>query len=76
MDFNSIISNLDFINIKRANFKSVMDLLNIRNNNEIRNKMFNSKIITKKEHYNWFNQIKFSKNDFYIIYYKQIIYGG
>ena len=47
MDFNSIISNLDFINIKRANYKSVMDLLNIRNN-EIRNKMFNSKIITKK----------------------------
>lgn len=77
MDFNSIISNIDFINIKRANFKNVMKLLNIRNNYEVRNKMFNSKIITVQEHYKWFNQIKFSKNeDFYIICYKKIIYGG
>ena len=77
MDLNNIISNLEFKNILKVKYRDVLELLKIRNKKNIRNKMFNKKYITKFDHNSWLRNIKkTSKEDFYIIYYKNDICGG
>ena len=77
MDLNNIISNLEFKNITNVNYEDVLELLKIRNKENVRNKMFNKKYITRFDHNSWLKKIKkTSKEDFYIIYYKHIVCGG
>lgn len=77
MNFNNIISNLNFVNIKNVSFKEIMKLLKIRNKENIRNKMFSNKYITKLEHILWSNKIKKATIEaFFLIYYKDILCGG
>lgn len=77
MNLNNIISNLEFRNILKVNYKDVLELLKIRNKQNIRDKMFNKKYITKFDHNLWLSNIKkTTKEDFYIIYYKNDICGG
>ena len=77
MDINKIISNLKFENISKVSNENILQLLKIRNQKNIRIKMFNKKFITKQDHYFWLNNIKKNqKEDFFIIYYKNVICGG
>ena len=77
MDFNNIFTNLKFKNITKASYADILDLYKIRNNEIIRSKMFNKNFITRFNHNKWFIKIKNNSNeDFFLIYYKEILCGG
>ena len=77
MDLNKIFSNLKFENITKVSNANILELLKIRNQKNIRAKMFSKNFITKKDHYLWINKIKKNKKeDFFIIFYKDSICGG
>jgi len=77
MDLNKILFNLKFKNITKTSNANVLELLKIRNQENIRNKMFTKKLITKHDHYLWLNKVKKNnKEDFFIIYYKEFVCGG
>ena len=57
MNLDLIIKNIILKKITLCNARENFELLKIRNEKNIRIKMFGTKIITKLEHQNWLKQI-------------------
>ena len=77
MKLNKIIKEVTFINLKDVSIDEIIEIRQIRNNNQIRMKMTNSKIISNKDHLKWYHEMLNSKiNFFFIIKYKDQIVGG
>jgi UDP-4-amino-4,6-dideoxy-N-acetyl-beta-L-altrosamine N-acetyltransferase len=77
MFLKKISDNLNFQNILTCSDADVRVILEIRNEEKIRNNMFNSKIISLEEHLLWKKNFLESNTDrFYCIKYKNIIVGG
>jgi len=77
MNLDLIIKNIILKKITLCNARENFELLKIRNEKNIRIKMFGTKIITKLEHQNWLKQIKSKKLiTQYCIIYKKTIIGG
>ena len=67
MDFNKIL-NLKFKNITKVSNANILELLKIRNQKNIRIKMFSKKFITKHDHYLWLNNIKKNKRRIFLLF--------
>ena len=77
MKLNNIIENLKLININECNSNETEEILNIRNEDKIRSKMFNTEIISNDDHLKWKTTFKNSLNNFfYAIIFKKKIIGG
>ena len=77
MFLKKISDNLYFQNILTCSETDVRVILEIRNEERIRNNMFNKKIISLDEHLLWKKNFLQSNTDrFYCIKYKNIIVGG
>ena len=75
MFLKKISDNLNFQNILTCSEADVRVILEIRNEERIRNNMFNNKIISLEEHLLWKKNLLESNTDrFYCIKYKKIIY--
>ena len=53
-----------------CSLEQLVKMLEIRNESNIRNNMFNSKIINLDEHIAWSQKIKLDKKDFYFAVFK------
>ena len=77
MFLKKISDNLNFQNILTCSEADVRVILEIRNEERIRNNMFNNKIISLEEHLLWKKNLLETNTDrFYCIKYKKIIVGG
>jgi UDP-4-amino-4,6-dideoxy-N-acetyl-beta-L-altrosamine N-acetyltransferase len=77
MNLKKKFDNIKFIDCILCNKSDILEILDIRNENSIRNNMFNNKLISKEDHLNWFGKIKNSdSNKFYFIKYNNEIIGG
>ena len=77
MNLKIKFNNIDFKNILSGSDLEVLEILNIRNEDNIRVNMFSKNLITLNEHLNWFGSLKTSKkNIFYLIQYNKKTIGG
>jgi hypothetical protein len=77
MFLKKILDNLNFQNILNCSEVDARVILEIRNEERIRNNMFNNKIISLEEHLLWKKIFLESSTDrFYCIKYKNVIVGG
>jgi UDP-4-amino-4,6-dideoxy-N-acetyl-beta-L-altrosamine N-acetyltransferase len=77
MELAKILKKINFKNINLGTKQELLSILQIRNEEKIRNNMFNNDLIEVDDHLNWFNKIKDSQqNFFYIIEYSNKIIGG
>ena len=68
MNLKKKFDNIKFIDCILCNKSDILEILDIRNENSIRNNMFNTKLISKEDHLNWFAKIKnCDSNKFYFI---------
>jgi UDP-4-amino-4,6-dideoxy-N-acetyl-beta-L-altrosamine N-acetyltransferase len=77
MLLKKISDNLEFKDILACSKSDIQAVLEIRNEDEIRLNMFNSKIISIEEHLLWAkNFLKTVVNRFYCLKYKNVVIGG
>lgn len=77
MKLNNIFKKIEFTNSKELNDREFDTILDIRNEDNIRNNMLSKNIIQSNEHKIWVNRIKNSKNNFFFaIKYDEQIIGG
>ena len=77
MKLNEILENISFHNILIFKKNEQLKLLWIRNERVVRSNMFNNKIISYIDHFDWIDSLKTCLNKkFYIVKYKNKIIGG
>ena len=77
MKLNEILENISFHNILIFKKNEQLKLLRIRNERVVRSNMFNNKIISYIDHFDWIDSLKTCLNKkFYIVKYKNKIIGG
>lgn len=77
MKLKKTLEGIKFKKIQDCNSRELFEILNIRNEKDIREKMFTKNLISENEHKKWFELIKNSREEkFYLIYFKDNIVGG
>ena len=77
MKLKNIVDNISFHSLKDCDKKEINKILEIRNEEKIRENMFTQHIISIDEHTKWFDKLKSSDTEeFYCVKYKKKIIGG
>ena len=77
MKLNNIFQKIEFTNLKELDNQEFDIILDIRNEDDIRNNMLSKNIILSSDHKNWINKIKNSKDNFFFaVKYEEKIIGG